>query len=231
MKRIGLIGGIGPASTIEYYKLIIKLFKERVSTDEYPEFLLHSINMTEMLDLVFQDRLEDLVELLKQRIQVLEASGVHCVALASNTPHLVFDQLAEAVQVELISIVEATCQYIAPTGIQKVGLLGTQSTMSKGFYQTVGQRYQLDIVIPPAEHQRFVHEKYMKELVFNQINPHTKQRLLQIVHEMERDEAIEGIILGGTELPLILQQEDFDRIKVFDTTFIHVQAILDRMMT
>ena len=231
MKRVGIIGGIGPASTIEYYKLIISLFRERLSTNHYPELVVHSIDMTRMLNFVFENELEELVHFLQERIQVLQEAKVEVVALASNTPHLVFDELAKRVEVEMISIVEESCKKIAQSGLEKVGLLGTKSTMSKGFYQLVGERYGLTIVSPSEESQTFVHEKYMGELVFNKIYPETKKQLIQIIHDMQKKTQIEGVILGGTELPLILDQDDFEEIKVFNTTMIHVNAILDKMLS
>lgn len=230
MNKIGIIAGIGPASTIEYYNFIIQGFRERLSTKDYPEMLLHSINMTEMLDYVFKGELDELVGFLKEKVQVLEETGVDYVALASNTPHLVFDKLAEAVDVPMISIVEETCQVIAESKLTKVGLLGTKSTMSMGFYQRVGAKQGIEIVIPGEKQQDYVHEKYMGELVFNEIKAETKRGLVEIVDKLQADEGIEGIILGGTELPLILKQEDFHSLKVFNTTKIHVNAILDKML-
>lgn len=230
MNRIGIIGGIGPASTVEYYKLIIKLYREKLSTGQYPEMLLYSVNMTEMLDLVVKDKLDDLVTFLKEKIEVLEQSNVDYVVLASNTPHLVFEQLADSVKVKMISIVEETCRSISESGLKKVGLLGTKSTMIKGFYQEAGRKYGIEMAIPDEDDQNYVHAKYMGELVFNQIKPETKKRLIEIVRKMEINEGIEGIILGGTELPLILGQEDFVGIKVLNTTLIHVNAILEKMM-
>ena len=103
--------------------------------------------------------------------------------------------------------------------------------MSKGFYQKIGEKYDLKIIIPNEEEQNYVHEKYMRELVFNKINPDTKNRFIQIVNDLKTNKNIEGIILGGTELPLILRQEDFDKLKVFNTTLIHVNAILEKMIT
>lgn len=230
MNKIGIIAGIGPASTIEYYNFIIRGFRERLSTKDYPEMLLHSINMTEMLSYVFKGELEKLVDFLKEKIQVLEASGVDYIALASNTPHLVFDELSQAVDTKMISIVEETCKVIGESGLKKVGLLGTKSTMSMGFYQSVGAKQGIEIVIPDEKQQDYVHEKYMGELVFNEIKEETKLRLIGIVDKLKEEENIEGIILGGTELPLILKQEDFHRLKVFNTTEIHVNAILDKML-
>lgn len=230
MNKIGIIGGIGPESTIEYYRMLIKLYRAKLNTNQYPEILLQSIDMTEMLDYVFNNEYDNLVEFLKSKIAILEQSNVDYVALASNTPHLVFDKLSKSVNVKMISIVEETCKSILKTGIKKVGLLGTNSTMSKGFYQSVAKNNGIEMVTPNEENQNYVHEKYMGELVFNQINPDTKKRLIQIVNELEDKEQIEGIILGGTELPLILEQKDFDKLKVFNTTEIHVNAILDRMI-
>ena len=139
MNKIGIIGGIGPESTIEYYRLLIKTFRERLNTNQYPEILLHSVDMTEMLNYVFTNQLDELVEFLKSKIKILEKSNVDYIALASNTPHLVFEKLQESVNVKMISIVEETCKAISKSGIMKVGLLGTKSTMSKGFYQKVGE--------------------------------------------------------------------------------------------
>ena len=230
MNKIGIIGGIGPESTVEYYRLLIKLFRTKLDTNQYPEILLYSIDMTEMFGYVFDNQLYELVKFLKSKIKILEKSNVDYVALASNTPHLVFEKLQESVNVKMISIVEETCKAISKSGIKKVGLLGTKSTMSKGFYQKVGENNGIEIVIPNDENQNFVHEKYMGELVFNHINPKTKERLIQIVNDLVIEEKIEGIVLGGTELPLILEQKDFDKLTVFNTTEIHVNAILDKMI-
>ena len=230
MKKIGIIGGIGPESTIEYYRMLIKLFQAKLDTNHYPELLLQSIDMTEMLDYVSKDQLNELVEFLKKKIDILEQSNIDFVALASNTPHLVFDKLSESVNVKMISIVEETCKAILKTKIKRVGLLGTKSTMSKGFYQNVAKENGIEMVIPNEENQNYIHEKYMGELVFNHIHSNTKKRLIQIVNELKDKEQIEGIVLGGTELPLILEQKDFDKLRVFNTTEIHVHAILEKMI-
>jgi aspartate racemase len=231
MNKIGIIGGIGPESTVEYYRLLIKTFRERLDTNQYPEILIHSVDMTEMLNYVFNNQLDELVEFLKKKIKVLEKSGVDYIALASNTPHLVFDKLSESVNTKMISIVEETSKAIKNTGIKKVGLLGTKSTMSKGFYQKAGKKNGIEMISPGEENQNYIHEKYMGELVFNQIIPETKKQLIRIINELQINENIEGIVLGGTELPLILEQGDFEKLKVFNTTEIHVNAILNKMLS
>jgi aspartate racemase len=230
MKKLGLIGGVGPESTIEYYRLIIKEYQNRTQTKEYPEMVIHSINMTEMLNYVFEKRYDDLVRFMVERIAVLEKAGVDLVAIASNTPHIVFDEIAERVNIHIISIVETACNYINNKNMRKVGLLGTKSTMTAGFYAKVAAKYHIQVIVPTPDEQDFIHGKYMSELIFNTIKPETKNRLVQIVGELKEKEGIEGLILGGTELPLILSQDDFNDIEVFDTTIIHVQGIVKQMI-
>ena len=230
MKKVGIIGGIGPESSIEYYRLIIKRFQDRLGTKDYPELVIHSINMTEMLDYVFNNQLDKLVDFLSARIKMLELSGVDFGAIASNTPHIVFDRLAERMTISLISIVEETCKEINHKKIQRVGLFGTKSTMTNGFYNRVAERYDIEIIIPKSLKQDYIHDKYMNELVFNQILPDTKRQLIQIVKELKEKESIQGLILGGTELPLIISQSDFNDIEIFDTTKIHVDSIVSKMV-
>lgn len=230
MTKIGLIGGVGPESSIEYYRLIIKRFQERLNTKDYPEIIINSINMTEMLSYVFNNQLDKLVDFLTDKIKVLEKAGVEYGAIASNTPHIVFERLIDNVKIPLISIVEETCKIIAHKKMKRVGLLGTKSTMTHGFYNRVAEKYEIEIVIPDPDKQDFIHNKYMTELVFNNILPETKQQLIQIVRELERKESIEGLILGGTELPLILNQSDFGDIQILDTTKIHVESIVTKMI-
>lgn len=230
MKKLGLIGGVGPESSIEYYRLIIKRFQERLNTKEYPEMIINSINMTEMLGYVFNNQLDQLVDFLTGKIKTLETAGVDFVAIASNTPHIVFDRLMERVKTPLISVVEETCKEISAKKMTRVGLFGTRSTMTNGFYNQVAKRFGIDIVIPQVDEQNYIHEKYMTELVFNKIVPATKKQLIEFVHALKEKEAIQGLILGGTELPLILSQQDFVGLEILDTTKIHVEAIVAKML-
>ena len=230
MKKIGIIGGIGPESSIEYYRLIIKRFQDRLGTKDYPEILINSINMTEMLYYVYNNQLDKLSDFLVDKIKILESSGVDFVAIASNTPHIVFDRLAERTTIPLISIVEETCKEINYKKMHRVGLFGTKSTMTTGFYNKVAEKYGIEILIPESDKQDYIHDKYINELVFNQILPNTKQELVKIARDLKESESIQGLILGGTELPLIISQSDFNDIEIFDTTKIHVDSIVSKMI-
>ena len=230
MKKIGLIGGVGPESSIEYYRLIIKEFQNQLDTKDYPEITIHSINMTEMLNYVFNNQLDKLTDFLIDKIKVLELAGVDYGAILSNTPHIVFDRLVEKTSMPLISIVEETCKEIRNKKLQRVGLLGTKSTMTNGFYSIVADRYDIDIFIPKSVQQVYIHDKYMNELVLNKILPDTKQKLIEIVMNLREQESLQGLILGGTELPLILKQSDFQDLTIFDTTEIHGASIVARII-
>lgn len=230
MKKLGLIGGIGPESTVKYYQMIVTEFRKRLETQEYPEFTIRSINMTRMLSYVFKNDPDGLVNFLLEHLQELEETGATFAALASNTPHLVFEDLKERSNLPLISIVEETCKRVQEKDLSILGLFGTRSTMEAGFYQQVLERYGIKVKVPHADQRAFIHEKYFGELVFNQINPDTKEQLIQIAVIMKEEDAIQGLILGGTELSLILDQDDFQDLKVFDTTRIHVDAIVNEMI-
>jgi aspartate racemase len=230
MKKPGLLGGIGPESTIEYYRLLIKRFQKVKGTTDYPEFIIHNINMTQMLDYIFKQELNELTDFLVDKIKTLEAAGAEYAAMASNTPHIVFDELQANVNIPLISIVVETVNYIKSKGVKRVALLGTKSTMTSGFYQETAQKEGIEIVIPKSDKIDKVHSIYMNELVLKIIKNESKQFLLNTVNELKEINGIEGVILGGTELPLILNQDDFTDLTVFDTTQIHVEALLKPML-
>lgn len=229
MKKPGIIGGVGPESTIQYYRYIIQKFQKKLNTNNYPEIVLHSINMTEMLSYVANKQYDKLTDFLAERIKVLEKGGADFAAIASNTPHIVFEQVAKLVNIPLISIVEETCKEVIRRKIKRVSLFGTKSTMTSGFYNEASEKLGIEIIIPNTAKQNYIHEKYMGELVFNKLMPETKKGLIEIASELQEDFNIQGLILGGTELPLILQQADFNTIEIFDTTQIHVESIVERM--
>ena len=229
MKKLGLLAGIGPESTIEYYRLLIKTYQEKLDTDNYPEMVLNSINMTKMLNYVFNDQQEELVDFLCEKLDVLKASGADFAALASNTPHIVFDRLVRKTSIPLVSIVEVCCAKISKMGLKRVGLIGTKSTMNGGFYEKAARKYDIEIVVPHHEDQSYIHEIYMNELVLNIIKSDTKSRIIDIVLNLKDEVQLEGLILGGTELPLLLNQADFNDLVIFNTTKIHVDSLVETM--
>jgi len=230
MKTVGLIGGIGPESTIEYYRLIIKLYRQRVPDGNYPLVLINSINMKQMLDLIGAKHFPEVTQYLKKEIDKLAQAGADFGLLASNTPHLVFDNLQAVSPIPLLSIVEATCQKAKELGLDRLGLFGTGFTMQGGFYSGVFEKQGMVIVLPSDEDQEYVHEKYMTELVNGIILNETKTRLLGIAERLKKEQSIQGLILGGTELPLILKDGDDRDIPFLDTTRIHVERAVSELL-
>ena len=230
MSTVGIIGGIAPASTIEYYQFIVSGYLEREKSGNYPQIMINSINMKKMLDLIGANKLAEVSEYLAAEVNKLAAAGADFALLASNTPHIVFDQVQEAASLPMISIVEATCEKAKELGIQKIGLFGTRFTMQGGFYDNLFTKHGIEVVVPNEKEQDYIHEKYMGELVKGIILDETKKRLLDIVTKIKQSHEIQGLILGGTELPLILRESSDPDVPFLDTTKIHVESILDKIL-
>ena len=232
MKTVGIIGGIAPESTIQYYRLIIQSYRERKRDGSYPSIIINSIDMKKMLDLIAANELANVTEYLVGEVKRLASAGADFGLLASNTPHIVFDAIRQQSPIPLISIVEATCLATRVLELKKVGLFGTRFTMQGGFYSRVLAREKITLVTPNADEQTYIHDKYMSELVNGIFLEETRTRLLAIVERMKKQEAIQGLILGGTELPFVLNTNDMDRqaIPFLDTTKIHAEQAVTRML-
>lgn len=230
MKTVGIVGGIAPESTIQYYRLIVAEYRERKRDGNYPSILINSINMKQMLDLIGAKRLQEVVQYLKGEIERLARAGADFGVLASNTPHLVFDDLQAISPIPLISIIGATCQRAHELGLKRVGLFGTRFTMQGGFYDREFEKRGIFVVLPADDDQAYIHEKYMTKLVNGTILEETKRGLLRIVDRLKSEQRIQGLILGGTELPLILKDGDDPEVPFLDTTSIHVQSIIKELL-
>lgn len=231
MKTLGVIGGIGPESTIEYYRHLISAYRAQKPDGSYPAIFINSINMKALLNLIEADDRVRMVEYLVGEIQKLASAGAQFGLLAANTPHIVFDELSPRSPIPLVSIVEATCDAAKALGLTRVGLFGTGFTMQADFYPRVFSREKIALVLPQPDEQTFIHDKYMNELVKGVILPETRRRLLAIADRMKEQDHIEGLILGGTELPLILGDVTDRGIPYLDTTKIHAQAAVARMLS
>lgn len=231
MKTLGMIGGIGPESTIEYYRRLIAAYQERTRDGSYPSILLNSINLNKMLDLMGANELAELTEYLLEEVRKLARAGADFGLLAANSPHIVFDDLQRQSPIPLISIVGATCDAVQALRLNRVGLFGARFTMQGEFYPNIFSRAGITLVTPDEKEQAYIHDKYMNELVKGVFLPETRARLLAIVDRLKAEADIQGLILGGTELPLILKADTYHGIPFFDTTRIHVQQALAHMLS
>jgi aspartate racemase len=230
MKTVGIIGGVAPESTIEYYRLLIALYREKKRDGSYPPIFINSIDMKKMLDFITAKDLAGVTEYLLGEVKKLEKAGADFGLMASNTPHIVFEDIRRQSPIPLISIVEAACEAAHASGLKKVGLFGTRFTMQGRFYPEVFSRQGIALIAPGSEDQEYIHEKYMSELVNGVFLAETRARLLTIVERMKEREGIQGLILGGTELPLVLRDASDRGIPFLDTTRIHVERVIAKML-
>ena len=230
MKTIGIIGGIGPESTIEYYRLIIASYVERITDGSYPSMIINSINLQMLRNMAEADERAEMTEYLVSEIQKLARAGADFGFLAANTPHMVFDEVRDQSPIPLISIVEATCRTAKAAGLKKLGLFGTRMTMQGRFYPDVFSREGIALAVPDEHDQAYIHHMYFNELVKGTVLPETRQRLLKIVDRLKEREDIQGLILGGTELSLIFRDATVCDIPVLDTTKIHAKAIVEEAL-
>jgi aspartate racemase len=231
MKLLGVVGGIAPESTIEYYRLLIAAYRERVRDGSYPPIIIDSIDLKRLLDLAAADRLTELTGYLSTAVQRLARAGAEVALFASNTPHIVFDEVQRQSPVPLISIVEAAADEAQRRGLRRLGLFGTRFTMQGRFYPEVFARRGITVRIPDPENRAYIHDKYVGELVLGAFLPATRDRLLAIVQRLKDTDGIDGLILGGTELPLLLRDPGDTGIPFLDTTRIHVDRALSEILT
>jgi len=230
MKTIGILGGIGPESTVEYYRLMIAEYRERRRDNSYPPIILNSINLTGIVRLVEANDLAGLAGVLVRELAVLERAGAALALMAANTPHIVFDEVRRQTRLPLISIVEATRDAARALGLTRPGLFGTRFTMQGGFYQEVFSRAGMAVVVPAEDEQAAIHHIYMDELVLGDFRAQSRDRLLKFAEALKARTGMDGLILGGTELPLILRDTTIAGVPVLDTTRIHVNAAIERAL-
>jgi aspartate racemase len=229
MKKLGVIGGIGPESTIAYYRRILAASRERSPDSAAAPVFINSIDLSRVVRLVTENALSELASYLIEEVEALAKAGSALGIIAANTPHIVFDDIRDRSPIPLVSIVEAACDAVKALGLTRVGLFGTRFTMQGRFYPDVFSRERIEVVPPTAADQAFIHDKYMNELLNNLFAPSTRDRLLNIVHVMHTEQRVQAVILAGTELPLVLTDPAAAAVPLLDTTVIHVDAAIERL--
>ncbi len=231
MKTLGIIAGLGPESTIDYYERIIALYRERTRDGSYPRFIIISVDLKKGLNFMEAGDLAGMADYLLDGIDKLVRAGADFGLISANTPHIVFDDVASKSPIPLISIVEATCAAAKTRKLQRLALFGTRYTMQGKFYVNLFSREGIELLVPEPHDQDYIHEKYMNELVPGKFLPETRAGLLAIVDRMKAKSDIDGVILAGTELPLILRDAEHNGIPFLNTTKIHVEAAVAEMLS
>jgi aspartate racemase len=227
MSIVGIVGGLGPESTIDYYKRILEAW-ERHDPSTAPSIVIDSLDVRRALQLVEKD-LSGLAEYLLASLHRLAGAGVDFAAMTANTPHVVFDELVARSPVPLVSIVEACALEARRRRLVRLALLGTRFTMEGAFYPAVCARLGI-AVVPPGDADRiWVHERYVGELLEGEFRDDTRRQFVSLVGRLRDESGIDGVILAGTELPLLLTTPLIADLPVLDTTALHVAAIVERL--
>jgi len=227
MAALGIVGGLGPESTIDYYRRILAGWK-RDDPSSSPSIIIDSLDVDRGLRLVEHDR-PALVEYLSASLSRLAAAGADFAAIAANTPHVIFDDLVARSPIPMVSIVEACADEAQRQGLRRLGLLGTRFTMEGSFYPTVFARRGMAVVSPNDEERTWIHERYIGQLLKGDFRDETRDGVTSVVRRLRTEEKIDGVILGGTELTLLLSDPVVEGIPALDTTALHVDAIVKRL--
>ena len=225
MKTIGLIGGMSWESTLEYYRLINELVSEKLGDLHSAKCLIYSFDFEEIAREQEKGNWKRLAEMLINSAKKLEVAGADFVLICTNTMHKVAKEVQERISIPVISIIDATAEEIKKKGLNKVGLLGTLFTMEDGFYSQQLAEHGIKTLIPEKQDREFVHRVIFDELCKGIFNGESKQRMVEIIEKLSKKGA-EGVILGCTEIPLLIKQEDVS-IPIFDTTFIHSKKAVE----
>lgn len=224
--RVGLVGGLGHESTIDYYRRIHVLWS-RVDPMGAPPIVIDSIDVQAALAMLAEPR--QLVDYLLGSLRRLAGAGADFAAITANTPHIVFDQLAALSPIPLISIVETCAEEARRSGLRRPLLLGTRFTMEAPFYYNVFAKHGIEVHRLDEADRTWVHDRYMNELLVGDFRPGTRQAFIALIERLHQETQVDGVILGGTELPLLLTDPHVAGLPVLDTTSLHVAAIVKRL--
>lgn len=229
MKKLGLIGGMGPESTIPYYHGIVYGVNRKLGEKIFPELSVESVNVFKVLELCSEQNYSDLVDYLMNAINNLAKCGADFAALSANTAHIVFAELKEKSPIPLISIVEATAAEASRQGLRKLGLIGTVFTMTGEFFKIPFTERGIEIITPSEGEMKYINDKIASELELGIVREDTLREFQEIILRMKKEDRIEAVILGCTELPLLLN-DDVSLVPCLDTMKIHINALVDAIV-
>ncbi len=226
MRTIGLIGGMSWNSSLEYYRIINESIQEKLGGLHSARCILYSVDFGELGKLQREGKWEELAGLMVEAAERLQGAGADCIVICTNTMHKLADDIESSINIPLIHIADATGDEIRKSGLSRVALLGTKFTMEEDFYKTrLQQKYGVEVVIPGQRERQAIHDIIYDELCLGVIRQSSAEIVTAAIRGLIAGGA-EGVILGCTELPLLITQESIE-VPVFDTTAIHAQAAVD----
>ena len=229
MKKLGLVGGMGPESTIPYYHGIVYGVQNAIGEKVFPNLIIDSVDVFKVLQYSNQKKYDALADYLMLSINSLIAGGADFIAMSANTPHVIFNELQKQSSVPLISIVETARDDAVSNGYKKIGLIGTIPTMNGSFFITPFTKHGINIVLPSEDEKIYIDTKISEELELGIVKKDTLENFLSIIQRMKDEDGIQAIVLGCTELPLILN-DDVSSVPCLDTMQIHIRALVNEII-
>ena len=229
-RMLGIVGGVGPESTADYYRRLIDRWRERGPADTYPSILLNSLNSRPALDALLAGDLDPTVSLFDASVARLAGAGAGLAIVASVMMHSAFDRVAAAAPIPMLSILDALVVAARAVGVRRPGLIATRPTTEGGFFARPFEAAGIELIRPDEADRAFIHEVYFNELVKGRFSDETRARLLDVIERLKTRLDIDAVILGGTELPLILREPTYAGVPVLDATGIHVEAAIDWLL-
>jgi len=229
MKIIGLLGGMTSESSVEYYRIINETFRERLGGIHSAPCVMWSVDFGEIEPLMKEGKWDTITAILVDRAQKIEKAGAQLLVICTNTMHKLAGAIQEHISIPILSIIDATAEQIKSREFHTVGLLGTRFTMEQEFYKgRLKDEHDIDVLIPTPDEREEIHRVLVEELPVGKLLESSRKKYWQIIHGLV-ERGAQGIILGCTEIPLLVKQEDGD-IPLFDTTYIHSVAAVDRAL-
>jgi aspartate racemase len=223
-KKIGVLGGLTPESTITYYMHIVHRYHELYGNHGYPETIIYGVSFQQYEDWMNQEDWDSIEKALLEGLNSLKLAGADFAVIATNTMHILFEKLQAQIDMPLISIVDATAEAIKKEGFNKVGLIGTQFSMTKPFYREGLSKHGIEVLTPDKEDRDYIVKVIFEELSIGKLTEESRKGYLKIIDKLVAEGA-EGIVLGCTEIPLLIRQKD-TKVKVFDTATVHAEKAL-----
>ena len=224
MKKIGLVGGMGPVSTIDYYMDLIDMYREDLGLDEYPDIAIDSINMTKMLSALAVDDHATVCKMITSSIHNLKLAGAEIAAICSNTPHIVWDEMADTFELPTISIVDAAVDEMLRQGYQRVLIFGTVYTMQSGLYEKKLQDKGITPIIPSDDDKQRIGNIIFPKLEQGIVVPEDKTKMIALAEKYIKNQNADAMLLGCTEIPLMIKEGDVS-VPIINTTTVHEKAI------
>lgn len=221
-KSIGIIGGISIASTIQYYRKLTDLYYERYQDYYYPEILIHSLDFQYFTDLENEKRTKEYIDYINIKVKGLKQAGAEVIIMAANSPHSVFKEIESSSNLPIISIVDSAALEAKKKHYKKLLLTGIKYTMQSTFYQETFKQYGMEVITPAENHQDEINSMVFDELVIQCFHEKTRDRFNEIINSYD----VDAVILGCTELPLLISNDD-SRTPLLDTTSLHIEKTLD----